>query len=380
MPSPTPNVQEAQTFLTEDQEGLQGRKRRRPDEPATRDAADDQPKPQLWNNLMSAASDERVSMDGVPADQRTGLPLPGMRPTLESMRPPITGTTVVPGPVPGQPPPGGMYGMGQQDLQAPPPLVRGVSGGRFGAMQPHLIQATAADGQTLAKPEMPEQSAHPQSISVPVTANGTAAELTGHPDAAVSGEGQKTDLDRLPPGASWPVDPAATAAAGTIVVADAAQLARYPMAQSMAAQPGMGYPQYAVAQSFLPYPGAVQTMSNTHTRAIVVPAPPEIMRQSVDSRTRVRCEPGTLGGRDSVVTSQKLWQKYGEKMVQNSRDKSGTSDGKQKKRLYFKCYNKSCPAKMIVDVDSTTGEELVPFLSGGAHTHTFEIAPAEVEG
>ena len=100
------------------------------------------------------------------------------------MRPPITGTTVVPGPVPGQPPPGGMYGMGQQDLQAPPPLVRGVSGGRFGAMQPHLIQATAADGQTLAKPEMPEQSAHPQSISVPVTANGTAAELTGHPDAA----------------------------------------------------------------------------------------------------------------------------------------------------------------------------------------------------
>ena len=31
------------------------------------------------------------------------------------------------------------------------------------------------------------------------------------------------------------------------------------------------------------------------------------------------CEPGTLGGRDEIVTSQKLWQKYGEKQVQHAR-------------------------------------------------------------
>ena len=74
----------------------------------------------------------------------------------------------------------------------------------------------------------------------------------------------------------------------------------------------------------------------------------------------------------------KVWRKDGTELTVNFQlrmrnlmymlvcsDKSGTSDGKQKKRLYFKCYNKSCPAKMIVDVDSTTGEELVPFLSGG---------------
>ena len=57
-------------------------------------------------------------------------------------------------------------------------------------------------------------------------------------------------------------------------------------------------------------------------------------------------------------------------------DRSGVI--KLKKRSYFKCYNKSCSAKMVVDLDIETGKELAPFLSG-AHSHTFEIAPTGVE-
>jgi len=109
----------------------------------------------------------------------------------------------------------------------------------------------------------------------------------------------------------------------------------------------------------------------------------EKMQHSMDVRTRVTCT-GSATGRDGGFSSQKLWKKYGEKIVQPGRNKqpsdSSNETAKQwcAKRSYFRCYNKICPARMTVDVLLETGEQLAP-VGSGVHTHLFEIIRTKEE-
>lgn len=392
--------------------------------------------PQLWQDLMSAASDEIGSMDGHPLQPGQQLgpngipfaymprgPAPGARP--EDTANPANGAYPVqtnpqgglPRPIAAQRPnpmapqasaPGGLKGSGRPGLAAYP---HGAQNFAIGA-QPeggHVMQARPPVGYQIhpshaaARPNYPTMAAHhpaqpttdPTGEAAPAHDPTAGAHATAIVPLDAAGADAGAAMVQAPAGGADP-EGAATVAlvtsqpgtkqevweGGQLVAAGAIAPtgpSGYPIAGP--AQGPLGqYPQYPVAPAhpFLAYPSAVQTLTNY--RAVVVPATTEVMRQSVDSRTRVRCEPGTLGGRDEIVTSQKLWQKYGEKQVQHARDKSAdrSQPVKLKKRSYFKCYNKSCPAKMIVDVDAETGEEMVPFLSG-AHSHTFEIAPTDVE-
>jgi len=70
---------------------------------------------------------------------------------------------------------------------------------------------------------------------------------------------------------------------------------------------------------------------------------------------------------DPVLDSQRLWQKYGEKVVtkrKNPKDRV--------RRAYFKCYDKECLARLTVDNDPETGKRLV-INSLGVHNHVVEI-------
>eukprot|EP00658_Telonema_sp_P-2_P060011 TRINITY_DN4905_c0_g1_i3.p1 TRINITY_DN4905_c0_g1~~TRINITY_DN4905_c0_g1_i3.p1 ORF type:complete len:125 (-),score=20.71 TRINITY_DN4905_c0_g1_i3:463-837(-) len=108
----------------------------------------------------------------------------------------------------------------------------------------------------------------------------------------------------------------------------------------------------------------------------------KILKQTLDVRTRVKCASSSLAARDGVFSSQKLWKKYGEKIVQPGRSKQGSAIDKSDpasgcvKRSYFRCYNKACPARMTVDVLLCSGVQLAPDGSG-MHTHAFQICPIE---
>lgn len=97
-------------------------------------------------------------------------------------------------------------------------------------------------------------------------------------------------------------------------------------------------------------------------------APPPVC---VDANARVKCSTTGQGGR--VYASQKLWKKYGEKLVQPGRNQQGNHGGRCVKRAYYRCFQKDCPARLSIDTDTSTKEVAQPELTGGDHTHSFEI-------
>eukprot|EP00656_Telonema_subtile_P003926 TRINITY_DN11778_c0_g1_i3.p1 TRINITY_DN11778_c0_g1~~TRINITY_DN11778_c0_g1_i3.p1 ORF type:complete len:186 (-),score=45.46 TRINITY_DN11778_c0_g1_i3:276-833(-) len=121
----------------------------------------------------------------------------------------------------------------------------------------------------------------------------------------------------------------------------------------------------------------------------------------MNSNTRVRCTVENFRGTKIIVSSRKLWHKYGEKVILFTRHQNGCTCSsecryilarEQKaaqagsteglppslrfRRAYLKCFQKGCPAKMIVDADVETNEELAPVISC-QHTHEFEVIPEQ---
>merc|ERR1712070_25957 len=71
----------------------------------------------------------------------------------------------------------------------------------------------------------------------------------------------------------------------------------------------------------------------------------------------------------SMAKVQKLWQKYGERAVNNHKKQSN----QRIMRAYYRCYNQDCPARLTVDSCSDTGNQVDA--SSGAHNHLVTLAP-----
>eukprot|EP00656_Telonema_subtile_P015325 TRINITY_DN1800_c0_g1_i1.p1 TRINITY_DN1800_c0_g1~~TRINITY_DN1800_c0_g1_i1.p1 ORF type:complete len:268 (+),score=45.64 TRINITY_DN1800_c0_g1_i1:725-1528(+) len=126
----------------------------------------------------------------------------------------------------------------------------------------------------------------------------------------------------------------------------------------------------------------VQVALATNCQAVPLSDSDDMLQQPMDIETLVKCPTRDLGGDpDGRFRTQKLWKKYGEKIVQPGRNKQGSAinpDERCVKRSYFRCYNKACPARITVDVLLESGTQLTPVGSGG-HTHPFEIYPSKTE-
>jgi len=114
---------------------------------------------------------------------------------------------------------------------------------------------------------------------------------------------------------------------------------------------------------------------------------PEI---EMNSNTRVKCTIENHRGTQVIASSRKLWHKYGEKVIVFTRHQEGCSCAecqflllkdaesgtvsrtRKFRRAYLKCFQKGCPAKMIVNTDMASGEDLPP-VTIREHTHQFVV-------
>eukprot|EP00658_Telonema_sp_P-2_P029727 TRINITY_DN22565_c0_g1_i3.p1 TRINITY_DN22565_c0_g1~~TRINITY_DN22565_c0_g1_i3.p1 ORF type:complete len:283 (+),score=42.89 TRINITY_DN22565_c0_g1_i3:313-1161(+) len=67
-----------------------------------------------------------------------------------------------------------------------------------------------------------------------------------------------------------------------------------------------------------------------------------------------------------------LWHKYGRKSLYKT-GPDGTSQPSALERLYYKCYQSNCRARLKIDISQSTGEK-VSISASGMHNHLVELA------
>eukprot|EP00658_Telonema_sp_P-2_P001353 TRINITY_DN10508_c0_g1_i1.p1 TRINITY_DN10508_c0_g1~~TRINITY_DN10508_c0_g1_i1.p1 ORF type:complete len:316 (-),score=57.23 TRINITY_DN10508_c0_g1_i1:379-1326(-) len=91
----------------------------------------------------------------------------------------------------------------------------------------------------------------------------------------------------------------------------------------------------------------------------------------VDVDMKMVCDKQYLGrGKRQVVM---LWRKYGEKRVLTSRSGTDRQSADGIDRLYFKCTQPDCPARLKIDVVTITSERVREYPKG-RHNHRVQVA------
>eukprot|EP00657_Telonema_sp_P-1_P006958 TRINITY_DN26478_c0_g1_i2.p1 TRINITY_DN26478_c0_g1~~TRINITY_DN26478_c0_g1_i2.p1 ORF type:complete len:191 (-),score=9.53 TRINITY_DN26478_c0_g1_i2:262-834(-) len=90
-----------------------------------------------------------------------------------------------------------------------------------------------------------------------------------------------------------------------------------------------------------------------------------------DERTRVRCSGVSASGRKRPEL-QPLWRKYGQRPVATPGKSLSDETVEQRQRMYYKCYDSGCKAKMVYDLDPGT-EHPINRVTKGRHTHPIVV-------
>eukprot|EP00657_Telonema_sp_P-1_P011588 TRINITY_DN686_c0_g2_i5.p1 TRINITY_DN686_c0_g2~~TRINITY_DN686_c0_g2_i5.p1 ORF type:complete len:439 (+),score=24.14 TRINITY_DN686_c0_g2_i5:154-1470(+) len=95
-----------------------------------------------------------------------------------------------------------------------------------------------------------------------------------------------------------------------------------------------------------------------------------------DHQTKIINYPQNGGNGKPQV--QLLWRKYGQRIVASSPNGAlSPPSGQQQQRMYFKCYDKSCPARLRFDVDMVSAD-IISRVPTGKHNHYIQtVKPTE---
>eukprot|EP00656_Telonema_subtile_P047344 TRINITY_DN542_c0_g2_i7.p1 TRINITY_DN542_c0_g2~~TRINITY_DN542_c0_g2_i7.p1 ORF type:complete len:622 (+),score=138.04 TRINITY_DN542_c0_g2_i7:129-1994(+) len=93
--------------------------------------------------------------------------------------------------------------------------------------------------------------------------------------------------------------------------------------------------------------------------------------QCTDPQSRVLYNTGPTGGRGSRQAVL-LWRRYGKKTITATSSADTTTMSGTIERVYYKCYRKSCAARLKIDSDPVTGEA-VTIEPTGAHDHVVNM-------